>query len=173
MPLTGIQIYKLLPKTNCKDCGMPTCLAFAMNLSSRKIELSKCPHLSDEAIKFFSNYLYKTNKDLLGEEIISLEELINKKINMKNLAKSEYWKKSKKRKDLFEIIFSSHAKIPLNSCLSDVKLIIKLYIKDERISNITNTICTINKFGEKRNFKGYLNPIDIKFAFNKILEILD
>ena len=49
MPLTGIEIYKLLPKTNCKEYGMPTCLAFAMQLAQRKVELEKCPHLSDEA----------------------------------------------------------------------------------------------------------------------------
>jgi hypothetical protein len=36
MALTGIQIFKLLPKTNCKECGVPTCLAFAMNLASGK-----------------------------------------------------------------------------------------------------------------------------------------
>ncbi|MBM2824743.1 MAG: hypothetical protein HW402_407 [Dehalococcoidales bacterium] len=49
MPLTGIQIFKLLPKTNCSECGVPTCLAFAMNLAAGKAELSKCPHVSDEA----------------------------------------------------------------------------------------------------------------------------
>jgi acetyl-CoA decarbonylase/synthase complex subunit gamma len=49
MALTGIEIFKLLPKTNCGDCGVPTCLAFAMNLAAGKAELSKCPHVSDEA----------------------------------------------------------------------------------------------------------------------------
>jgi acetyl-CoA decarbonylase/synthase complex subunit gamma len=49
MALTGIQIYKLLPKTNCGDCGVPTCLAFAMNLAAGKAELSACPHASEEA----------------------------------------------------------------------------------------------------------------------------
>ena len=49
MPLTGIEIFKLLPKTNCGDCGVPTCLAFAMNLAAGKAELSKCPHVSEEA----------------------------------------------------------------------------------------------------------------------------
>ena len=33
MALTGLQIYKLLPQTNCKECGFPTCLAFAMKLA--------------------------------------------------------------------------------------------------------------------------------------------
>ncbi|MFH1091964.1 MAG: acetyl-CoA decarbonylase/synthase complex subunit gamma [Pseudomonadota bacterium] len=49
MALTGIQIFKLLPKTNCGECGTPTCLAFAMNLASGKAELEACPYVSDEA----------------------------------------------------------------------------------------------------------------------------
>jgi acetyl-CoA decarbonylase/synthase complex subunit gamma len=49
MPLTGIEIFKLLPKTNCGECGVPTCLAFAMNLAAGKAELSACPHVSEEA----------------------------------------------------------------------------------------------------------------------------
>lgn len=49
MALTGIQIFKLLPKTNCKECGVPTCLAFAMNLASSKAELDSCPYVSAEA----------------------------------------------------------------------------------------------------------------------------
>ena len=49
MALTGLQIQKLLPKTNCKECGSNTCLAFAMKLASKKVELAKCPYVSDEA----------------------------------------------------------------------------------------------------------------------------
>jgi acetyl-CoA decarbonylase/synthase complex subunit gamma len=49
MGLSGIQIFKLLPKTNCGECGVPTCLAFAMNLAAGKAELDACPYVSDEA----------------------------------------------------------------------------------------------------------------------------
>jgi len=49
MALSGIQIYKLLPQTNCKDCDYPTCLAFAMKLAAKQVELSLCPHLSPAA----------------------------------------------------------------------------------------------------------------------------
>lgn len=49
MGLTAIEIYKLLPKTNCSDCGVPTCLAFAMKLANKQAELSACPHVSDDA----------------------------------------------------------------------------------------------------------------------------
>ncbi len=49
MALSGLQIYKLLPKTNCKDCGFPTCLAFAMKLAAQQVDLGDCPHVSAEA----------------------------------------------------------------------------------------------------------------------------
>ncbi len=49
MPLSGLDIFKLLPKTNCKDCGFPTCLAFGMQLAAGKTELEKCPHVSEQA----------------------------------------------------------------------------------------------------------------------------
>lgn len=47
MALSGIQIYKLLPQTNCKECGFPTCLAFAMKLAAKQVELSACPYVSE------------------------------------------------------------------------------------------------------------------------------
>ncbi|MBT3189644.1 MAG: acetyl-CoA decarbonylase/synthase complex subunit gamma [Anaerolineae bacterium] len=47
--LSGIQIYKMLPQTNCKDCDFPTCLAFAMKLAAKQVELSLCPHVSEES----------------------------------------------------------------------------------------------------------------------------
>ena len=49
MALTGLQIQKLLPKTNCKECGSNTCLAFAMKLAAKQADLSLCPYASDEA----------------------------------------------------------------------------------------------------------------------------
>jgi acetyl-CoA decarbonylase/synthase complex subunit gamma len=49
MALSGLQIFKLLPKTNCKKCGKPTCLAFAMQLAQKRANLDDCPDVSDEA----------------------------------------------------------------------------------------------------------------------------
>lgn len=51
MALTGVEIFKLLPKTNCKKCGFPTCLAFAMKLASNQVALDACPDVSEEAKK--------------------------------------------------------------------------------------------------------------------------
>lgn len=49
MALTGMQIYKQLPKTNCKDCGFPTCMAFAMQVAAQQKAIADCPHISDDA----------------------------------------------------------------------------------------------------------------------------
>lgn len=49
MALSGVEIFKLLPKTNCKKCGQPTCLAFAMKLAQRQATLDLCPDVSEEA----------------------------------------------------------------------------------------------------------------------------
>ncbi len=51
MALTGIQIYKLLPQTNCKACSFPTCLAFAMKLAAKQVQLSACPYVTEESKK--------------------------------------------------------------------------------------------------------------------------
>ncbi len=50
MALSGLDIFKLLPKTNCGECDVPTCMAFAMKLAQKKSELGECPHVSEEAI---------------------------------------------------------------------------------------------------------------------------
>ncbi|MGC9021689.1 MAG: acetyl-CoA decarbonylase/synthase complex subunit gamma, partial [Dissulfurimicrobium sp.] len=49
MALTGIQILKMLPKTNCGECGVPTCLAFAMKVAAGQAEIGGCPYVSEEA----------------------------------------------------------------------------------------------------------------------------
>ena len=49
MPMTALDIYKVLPQTNCGDCGVPTCLAFAMQLATKKAGIDDCPYATDEA----------------------------------------------------------------------------------------------------------------------------
>jgi acetyl-CoA decarbonylase/synthase complex subunit gamma len=49
MALTGLDIYKQLPKENCGECGVPTCLAFAMKLAQKQASLDDCPRVTDEA----------------------------------------------------------------------------------------------------------------------------
>ncbi|HCX65208.1 MAG TPA: acetyl-CoA synthase subunit gamma [Eubacteriaceae bacterium] len=49
MGLSGIEIFKLTPRTNCKECGFPTCMAFSMKVAAGAVEIEKCPYISDEA----------------------------------------------------------------------------------------------------------------------------
>ena len=51
MALKGLDIFKLTPKTNCKDCGSPTCMAFAMKVAQGALAIDKCPHMSEAALK--------------------------------------------------------------------------------------------------------------------------
>ncbi len=50
MALKGIDIFKLTPKKNCKECGCPTCMAFSMKVASGALSVDKCPHMSAEAV---------------------------------------------------------------------------------------------------------------------------
>lgn len=79
MALSGLQIQKLLPKTNCKECGSNTCLAFAMKLAAKTASLSECPYASDEAKEILgaaseppvkSTAIGVTTPSKLGEEIV-------------------------------------------------------------------------------------------------------
>ena len=54
MALKGLDIFKLTPKTNCKECGNPTCMAFAMKVASGALTIDKCPHMSAEALASLS-----------------------------------------------------------------------------------------------------------------------
>lgn len=53
MAMTGLQVYKMLPKTNCAKCGYSTCLAFGMALCAGKEKLDKCPSASEELRALF------------------------------------------------------------------------------------------------------------------------
>ena len=54
MALKGLDIFKLTPKTNCKECGCPTCMAFGMKVAQGALDISKCPHMSADALATLS-----------------------------------------------------------------------------------------------------------------------
>lgn len=54
MALNGIQIFKMTPKKNCKECGCPTCMAFSMKVAQGAMDISACPHMSQEALDALS-----------------------------------------------------------------------------------------------------------------------
>ena len=54
MALKGLDIFKMTTKTNCKECGSPTCMAFAMKVAQGAVDISKCPHMSEDALATLS-----------------------------------------------------------------------------------------------------------------------
>jgi Na+-translocating ferredoxin:NAD+ oxidoreductase RNF subunit RnfB len=55
MALKGLDYFKFTPKTNCKACGKPTCMAFSMDVAAGKIEIGKCPHIKPDDLKKLNN----------------------------------------------------------------------------------------------------------------------
>ena len=54
MAIKGLDIFKLSPKTNCKECGSPTCMAFSMKVAQGSVSIDKCPYMSDAAKQMLS-----------------------------------------------------------------------------------------------------------------------
>jgi acetyl-CoA decarbonylase/synthase complex subunit gamma len=70
MKITGLTLFKLLPggkkegKSNCKECGFPTCMAFAMKLAKGEVALSKCPYTSEEIKNLLETQGGKTQHEI-------------------------------------------------------------------------------------------------------------
>lgn len=89
MALKGLDIFKLTPKTNCKDCGNPTCMAFAMKVAQGALSIDKCPHMSADALRQLSEATEPPMKTIsvgahkLGGETVMLRHektLVNKNL---------------------------------------------------------------------------------------------
>ena len=65
MNLTGIQIFKFLPaakklpEANCKQCKCPTCMAFALKLAQKQLDIGLCPYAPPELVELFRNFSKK------------------------------------------------------------------------------------------------------------------
>lgn len=77
MAVKGLDLFKLSPKKNCKECGSPTCMAFCMKLAQGADDISKCPYMSEEAIAFLREASAPAMKSLrLGEHSLGGETVM-------------------------------------------------------------------------------------------------
>lgn len=67
MALSGIQIFKMTPKKNCKECGCPTCMAFSMKVAQGAMDISACPYMSDDAMAQLSEATAPPMKTIKSE----------------------------------------------------------------------------------------------------------
>ena len=66
MALKGLDIFKLSPKTNCKECGVPTCMAFCMKVAQGALPIEKCPHMGADVIAKLSEATAPPMKTIQG-----------------------------------------------------------------------------------------------------------
>ena len=83
MQMTGLQIFKFLPAakkekhSNCKECGCPTCMAFALKLAKQNIEIEKCPYVGNELKELYSHSIKLPQKTIeLGDLKIGGENVL-------------------------------------------------------------------------------------------------
>ena len=83
MQMTGLQIFKFLPAakkeehSNCKECGCPTCMAFALKLAKQNIEIEKCPYVGNELKELYSHSIKLPQKTIeLGDMKIGGENVL-------------------------------------------------------------------------------------------------
>ena len=77
MAVKGLDIFKLSPKTNCKQCGSPTCMAFCMKVAQGAVSIDKCPHMSEEAKALLSEATAPPMKTIaLGEHKLGGETVL-------------------------------------------------------------------------------------------------
>ena len=78
MALNGIQIFKLTPKKNCKECGCPTCMAFSMKVAQGAMKIEQCPHMSDEALASLSEATAPPMKKSRSEQAMQSSHSVEK-----------------------------------------------------------------------------------------------
>ncbi len=157
MALTGLEIFKLLPNKNCNECGVPTCLAFAMKLAAKSAEPTLCPYISEKSL------------DILGASQSPPIKKLNFKLNDNSYEMGA------------ETVLYRHEKTFLNKTLIALEVSDKL--SDTEFSNKINEInsyvfervgekleCeSISLLNETNNKENYLNKFKNLQKLNKIL----
>lgn len=152
MALSGLEIFKKLPKTNCKDCGFPTCLAFAMQLAAGKVELEKCSHVSEEVKEALAE---ASQPPILGVEIGAGEESF--KVGEENVMFRH--DRTFVNQNAFAVVVNDD--IELEHIEETVKKIND--IAYERVGHVLklDAICIRNKSKDKNKFIEIVKKIDL------------
>jgi hypothetical protein len=163
--MSGIDIFKLLPNTNCKECGDSSCLAFAMNLATGKTEIARCSYLSQDVV----NEITSTIKNI---PVIATTTCIGKKVDVKKIEKSDWDKESDRINPQYSIWFTSSEK-PEHCQINKFQVYVTLLLDDNVISKITFQVHSIDTMGKGRTIEPLrLSPDDDNHAAKLIKEVL-
>ena len=197
--LSGLQIFKYLPAakkaehTNCKTCGSPTCMAFALKLAKKQTDIEKCPYAPDALKQIYiqsskqpqktveingvkiggENVLYRHEKTFINKTAIAI---------IIDMAKSDWQKKYQQIKD-FEITrVNEKIKVDLiitkNGTLSDTisyedfKKLPLTEIIDENFNETSEKLINIRKKAILEKDEKYSNPAYVYFNHTDNLTLL-
>ena len=176
-PKTMFQIFKLLPKLNCGECGVPTCLAFAMNVASGKQLIYACPSISDDVRDRIAE---SQARRFSQHEANWIDELLGKTIEEQLLSRSKHWRKL--RNGLYWASFFSSAGCDMHTVYIFVFLAkarskvtgIKFQLISENLPSEVNTPAELPKDVLSRLYSRALPPTDdlrddIEWLVEKIL----
>jgi hypothetical protein len=167
--ITGIQIFKILPKTNCGECGSATCLAFAMDLISGNAATMDCPYIPDEK----RAELDKRISEGKGKRIEPwYRDILGKKVDFERINADSSWDPHPKRKSSYYTSFRTKSTIAPHCQIADVQIMIFVVTNDLEITGVEHAIHLVDTMGAGRNLDARLDPADIKAAVELIQGIL-
>ena len=195
MAMSGLQIFKYLPAakkaehSNCKECGCPTCMAFALKLAKGGIEISKCPFAPNDLIEIFEHETKQPQKTIQiqdlkigGENVLYRHEktFVNKTAIAVILDTDKPdWEKKLKRIENFEIkrvneimkvdliVFKGEKRVEttLNHIFFDefINLGLKI-IQDTKFSDVANELIEIRTKAIETREEKYSEPVVVHFS---------
>ena len=163
MALKALDIFKLTPKKNCKECGFPTCMAFSMKVAAGAIEVEKCPHMSDESIQKLSEATAPPMKTLKVGAGDSEYTLGGETVLFRH-------EKTLVNKNRFAVAFCDH----MNEDIVDSKIANIKAIEYERIGEIMKVeFACVTYNDNKENFLNIINKLKLETSVAFILNVSD
>ena len=163
MALKALDIFKLTPKKNCKECGFPTCMAFSMKVAAGAIEVEKCPHMSDESIQKLSEATAPPMKTLKVGAGDSEYTLGGETVLFRH-------EKTLVNKNRYAVAFCDH----MNEEIVDAKIANIKAIEYERIGEIMKVeFACVTYNDNKENFLNIINKLKSETSVAFILNVSD
>jgi hypothetical protein len=164
MTQTGVQIFKLLPQTNCSECGMPTCIAFAMGIISGSVEAEWCPHIDNDLLISLEKEFSENRQTYLKEE--QRHVLIGKKVDRVKLNESHNWSTLNEAEDTYWTFWTSFSGCDQHS----ITLVLFISIKDEIIDEVGFNVSYPDE-AESNNLKSFVSNVAYELYQDRTCQI--
>ena len=169
MRITGIEIFKILPKTNCCECGFATCLAFAMDLVSGNAATMDCPYIPDEKRAELDKRISEGKRKRIEPWY---RDILGKKVDFERINADSSWHPHPKRRKSYYTSFRTKSTNAPHCQIVAVDIMIFVVTNDLKITDVEHTIHLVDSMGKGRNLDARLDPADVEAAVELIQSIL-